>query len=183
MQCPPEELSALMRTASRGDEAAYRRLLTVLTPRLRAMATRGLARAGRGNEDAEDIVQETLLAIHLKRQTWDERQPLEPWVRAIAHHKLVDAMRRRGFRQMITIEDCGNLLSVEQAPVEHGAAVCADLLTRLPERQRRIVEAMSIEGKSAREVGEMLGMTEGAVRVALHRALKLLSDVFRQDEP
>lgn len=181
MQRRPEDLSTLMRAANGGDEAAYRRLLTALASALRRIATRGLARAGRGNDDVEDIVQETLLAIHLKRHTWDAGQPLEPWVRAIAHHKLVDAMRRRGFRQTITIDDCGDLLSVEQHPIEHGTGECADMLARLPERQRRIVEAMSIEGRTAREVGDLLGMKEGAVRVALHRALKTLADAYRQD--
>ena len=51
--------------------------------------------AGLGVEDSEDIVQDALLAMHLKRDTWDDSQPLEPWLRAIAHHKMVDHLRRR----------------------------------------------------------------------------------------
>jgi RNA polymerase sigma-70 factor, ECF subfamily len=176
MQEHPEDLSTLMRAANRGDASAYRRLLDALASSLRAGARRGLARAGRGPEDAEDIVQETLLAIHLKRHTWDESQPLEPWVRAIAHHKLVDGLRRRGFRQHLPIEDYEEILSVPAEPVALSAVECAELLSRLPGRQRQIVQAISIEGRSAREVGDRLGMTEGAVRVALHRALKGLAD-------
>ena len=61
-----------------GNSAAYRRLLAQLTPALRAFAGRGLARAGASGADAEDIVQETLLALHLKRQTWDENGPRAP---------------------------------------------------------------------------------------------------------
>jgi RNA polymerase sigma-70 factor, ECF subfamily len=56
----------LMRAANLGDAEAYRKLLLQLTPVLRSLARRGLARAGLAVQDAEDIVQETLLAIHLK---------------------------------------------------------------------------------------------------------------------
>lgn len=182
MQEDRQDLSTLMRLANRGDEAAYRRLLTALAGPLRSMVRRGLARAGRGTDEIEDIVQETLLAIHLKRQTWDERQPLEPWVRAIAHYKLVDALRRRGFRQSVPIEDYSDVLSVAEEPAELSSAECAELLASLPERQRQIVQAISIEGHSAREVGERIGMTEGAVRVALHRTLKALAAGLRRGD-
>ncbi len=178
-----EDLTSLMRAANLGDEAAYRRLLTKLAVPLRSIARRGLARAGRGNDDTEDIVQETLLAIHLKRHTWIDSQPLEPWVRAIAHHKLVDALRRRGFRHYIPLEDCDEIMSVNQQPIEFSEGECADVLATLPERQRQIVQSISIEGRSAREVADRLGMQEGAVRVALHRALKVLADSYRRDEP
>ncbi len=61
-----------MRAGNAGDADSYRRLLLQLAPVLRAAARRGLARAGMADTDAEDVVQETLLAIHLKRQSWDE---------------------------------------------------------------------------------------------------------------
>lgn len=183
MQLRAEDLATLMRSANRGDEAAYRRLLMALVQPLRSIARRGLARAGKGNDDVEDIVQETLLAIHLKRHTWDERQPLEPWVHAIARHKLVDALRRRRFRATVTIEDCDEQLGFEPQLAEFSVAECADVLARLPDRPRQIVQAIAIEGRSAREVAERLGMTEGAVRVALHRALKSLAAELQRDVP
>ena len=90
--------AGLMRAANGGDAAAYNRLLTSLAPAIRSVARRGLGRAGFAVEEAEDVVQETLLAIHLKRHTWDPSMPLGPWVRAIARNKLIDSMRRRGRR-------------------------------------------------------------------------------------
>ncbi len=182
MQRSPEDLSTLMRAANRGDAVAYRQVLAGLVDVLRAISRRGLARAGRENTDDEDIVQETLLAIHLKRHTWDEAKPLMPWVRAIAHHKLVDALRRRGFRTHLPIEDFEDILSNGSALSPTTAIECEAMLAQLPERQRQIVEAISIEGHSARDIGLRLGMTEGAVRVALHRALKTLADGFRSEE-
>ena len=92
------EWGDLMRAANRGDAAAYNELLASLAPVLRSVTRRGLARGGLPVEDAEDIVQETLLAVHLKRQTWDESLPFMPWLRAVARNKLLDAVRRRGRR-------------------------------------------------------------------------------------
>src|SRR5262245_6607572 len=178
-----EDLSALMRAARDGDDEAYRRLLGGVAVWLRSVARRGLLRAGRGVEDSEDIVQETLLAMHLKRDTWDASQPLEPWLRAIVHHKLVDHLRRRGFRENVDIGDYVETLASPQAPQPEASADARQMLACLSERQRRIVEAISIEGFSARDVGQRLGMSEGAVRVALHRALKVLAVAYRRQRP
>lgn len=178
----PEDLATLMRAANSGDAVAYRQVLAGLAGNLRIIARRGLARAGRSGDDAEDIVQETLLAIHLKRHTWNEALPLMPWVRAIAHHKLVDAMRRRGFRTHLPIEDFEDTLGADATPSPAWSSECEVLLSRLPERQRQIVQAMSIEGHSARDIGVRLGMSEGAVRVALHRALKALAEGLAEVE-
>ena len=126
-------------------------------------------------------MQEALLAMHLKRDTWDETQPLEPWLRAIARHKLADHLRRRGFRDHVDIDDYANSL---EAAVDGDASATIDfrrLLASLPERQRRIVEEISLEGRRAADVAAGLGMSEGAVRVSLHRALKALAAFYRRD--
>lgn len=186
MTDPFEELADWMRAANRGDALAYRRLLDALAPRLRAVVRRGLARTGRSDVDGEDIVQETLLAVHLKRQTWDEAQPLMPWVRAIAHYKLVDALRRRGFREHLPIETVEAALPEGVEPEPEPAAAASDireLLGRLSDRQREIVVGMAIEGRSAKELGERLGMADGTVRVVLHRSLRLLADIVRKGKP
>jgi RNA polymerase sigma-70 factor, ECF subfamily len=179
LQRPPD-LSALMRAANAGDATAYRRALEGLALWLRPIVKRGLYHAGRGSEDVEDIVQETLLAVHLKRHTWDAREPLEPWVRAIAHHKLVDMLRRRGFQHHLPIDDYFDRLAAQ--PDASTAGTTNDMLSILTPAARQIVEGMSMEGCSAREVGERLGMSEGAVRVALHRALRRLAAAYRKGE-
>ncbi len=176
-----DELSSLMRAGNAGDAGAYRTLLQMLAGRLRISVRRALARIGRGPEEAEDIVQETLLALHLKRHTWDHSQPVEPWVRGIARYKMIDALRRRGFTEHRSIDDFADVFAAPQTD-EAGTLAARDLLTKLPERDRQIVQAMSIEGRSAKEAGAPLGMTEGAVRVALHRALKVLASAARKGD-
>ena len=176
-----DDLSSLMRAARLGDDAAYRRLLMQVATWLRGITRRSLAAAGRRVDDSEDIVQETLLAMHLKRDTWDETQPLEPWLRAIARHKLVDHLRRRGVTDHVDIEDLSETLAAPANDPVGPAADARRLLAGLPERQRRIVEGVSLDGQSAQEVGARLGMSEGAVRVPLHRALKALAAAYRRD--
>ena len=173
-----DDWSSLMRAANNGDEGAYNRLLTSLAPAVRAATRRGLGRVGLAVEEAEDIVQETLLAIHLKRHTWDPSLPLGPWVRAIAHNKLIDAFRRRGRRIHVPIDDVVDTLA---ANTEESTPLPGRLdahIQSLPDRQRGVVQAISLEGASIRETATRLGMSEGAVRVALHRGLAALSAKF-----
>lgn len=175
------DLSALMRSARQGDDEAYRRLLGEVAVWLRVVVRRGLVSAGRGAADCEDVVQETLLAMHLKRDSWDEARPIGPWLRAIARHKLADHLRRRGFTDHVDIDDHAD---APELAVDVDAAASVDsrqMLASLPERQRRIVQEISIEGRRAADVAQGLGMSEGAVRVTLHRALKALAAFYRRD--
>src|ERR1700732_3658040 len=102
---PDDPWSKMMKAAVPGDEGVYRHLLEDISRSVRAMARGAFARARVGDADIEDAVQETLLAIHLKRDTWDGGLRLAPWVAAIARHKIIDALRRRGARQYAPIED------------------------------------------------------------------------------
>src|SRR5690348_2986078 len=103
-----------MRAAIGGDSAAYHTLLQSLSTVLRPAVRRGFTQAGARLGDVEDVVQETLLALHLKRNTWDPSQPLGPWERAIARHKLIDALRRRGRRIQIPIDSVLDTLAAEE---------------------------------------------------------------------
>jgi RNA polymerase sigma-70 factor (ECF subfamily) len=169
-----------MRAANAGDGIAYRRLLEALAPFLRALVRRGFARSGLGTADVEDVVQETLLAIHLKRQTWDEDEALTPWVTAIARHKLIDGLRRRGRHQEIPIDDLVDVLPAKEATAHLSSREAERLLAMLRGRQRQIVYALSIEGMSTREAAARFRISEGAVRVALHRGLSALARACRE---
>jgi RNA polymerase sigma-70 factor (ECF subfamily) len=172
-----------MRAANHGDAGAYRQLLGDLAPVLRRVAARGFARYQLGLEDVEDVVQETLLALHLKRHTWDERQPLLPWLSAIARHKTVDNLRRRGKHTHLPIDDVSYLLAADPRPQDADRLDARHLIATLKGRQREIVQAISMDGASARQVAQRLGMTEGAVRVAFHRAVQSLAKAFRSGSP
>jgi RNA polymerase sigma-70 factor (ECF subfamily) len=177
-----EEWAAWMRAAIDGDEAAYRRLLESLSHGLRAAVRRGFAQAGASLSDVEDVVQETLLALHLKRNTWDPSQPLGPWVRAIARHKLIDALRRRGRRIQVPIESVLETLAAEENSSGVDRQDAERLVNGLHGRQLEVVRAISLEGQSIRDVAQRLQMKEVAVRVALHRGLKALAALHKKDD-
>jgi RNA polymerase sigma-70 factor (ECF subfamily) len=171
--------TAWMRAAISGDAAAYRRFLVAVTPHLRAMARHRCRMAGASEGDVEDIVQEVLLAIHLKRGTWDQSRPIGPWIAAIVRHKLVDALRRRGRHVTVPIDEVIDTLGAEDHADGASPAEIDRLLAQLKIRQREIVKSISINGSSVRETADRLHMSEGAVRVALHRALKTLAALYR----
>jgi RNA polymerase sigma-70 factor (ECF subfamily) len=169
-----------MRAALNGDSAAYAALLAELSRVLRAQVSKALSRAGRGNAEVEDIVQEVLLAIHLKRDSWNPELPFSPWLNAVARYKLIDCLRRRGSARDVAVEDLAEVLAAPDS-TNNDRADATRLVSRLDERPRAIVEAISLEGRSAGEVATTLNMSEGAVRVALHRALKTLAKLYREE--
>ncbi|WP_156420724.1 sigma-70 family RNA polymerase sigma factor [Aureimonas sp. AU22] len=179
MRSREEDWSAWMAAALEGDEPSYRRFLEAVTPHLRMLVRGRLSAFGAGNQDLEDVVQEALLAIHLKRGTWDPQRPIGPWISAIARNKLVDALRRRGHRIHVPIEDVVDLVPDERQTTSMDEHDVDRMLGSLKPVQRDIVQAVSLDGTSVRDTAERLSMTEGAVRVALHRALKSLAMLYR----
>ena len=172
------EWSQQMCAAISGDEAAYRRLLNDLSRALRSIVRRGFSGVSAGPNEVEDVVQEVMLAIHLKRHTWDQSKPIGPWIMAIARNKMIDGLRRKGRRTEVPID---GLLDVLEAGGHEDAIHAYDVgrvLGGLSGRNREIVQAITLDGHSAMDVAKKLGMTEVAVRVNLHRSLKTLAQTY-----
>jgi RNA polymerase sigma factor (sigma-70 family) len=168
-----------MRAGMAGDAGAYRQFLVSVTPHVRTVARSRCRSLGVPEGEAEDVVQEVLLAIHLKRGTWDQSRPVGPWVAAITRNKLIDVLRRHGRRVAVPIEEFAESLRADDQSPEFSSRDVDVLLAQLRPQQREIVQSLSIDGRSIRETADRLKMTEGAVRVALHRALKALSVLYR----
>lgn len=164
-----------MRSAIAGDEAAYAEFLRDAARLVRALARRKLG-SGSGI-DPEDVVQEALLAIHLKRHTWRSDEPILPWLAAIARYKVVDGFRRRGRRMEVDIEDYAEFLEAPAADMlgerDIGRAIAA-----LAPGQHKVVASVAVDGRSIRETAAAFGMTENAVRVAWHRGLAAIAAKF-----
>lgn len=166
-----------MRAARRGDAAAYRGLLAEIAAALRGMTRARLSRMGLSPDEAEDVVQETLIALHAKRHTWDEDRPFLPWLHAIARYRMIDAARRLGRVRARTVaspvEDLADLLPAP-APREGAALDRERLVAALPGRERGVVAALGLEGMSVTAAARRFAISEGAVRVAFHRGLTRL---------
>ena len=157
-----------------GDAAAYHAFLQDLSAHLRSFLRRRLARMP---DEVEDLVQETLLAVHNQRHTFDVAQPLTPWVHAIARYKLVDFLRRRSRGNLTTepLDDDLDVLSTADADAAEARRDLGKLLDLLPERQRRPIVCVKVQGLSVAETAGLTGMSESAVKVAVHRGLKALA--------
>lgn len=165
-----------------GDAAAHRALLSRLSSRLRGYYKGRLARIGRDATEAEDLVQEALIAIHVGRHTYDPGEAFTPWVQAIARYKLVDHLRRtRASTADAPIDDAADLMAQD----DHGGVESAHdlrrLLARLPEKMRRAIECVKIEGMSVAETASRYGVSESAVKVNVHRGLKALAATIARE--
>lgn len=166
---------ALMLRGLDGDAGAWRVLLTDLGAHLRPFMARRLFT---DPSEAEDLVQETLIAIHAKRATWDPSQGFTAWAFTIARHKLVDYLRRQGRRPTAPLDEAAELFA--DHTVEDGAARwdLSRCLSLLPARQRRLIEDVRLTGLSVAEAAARHGYTEAAAKVSLHRSLKTLAARF-----
>jgi len=173
-----ERLRPLMIRSLEGDAGSHRQLLGLLGRYLRGYFARRLrAQAA----EVEDLVQETLLAVHLKRDSYDRSLPFTPWAYALARYKLIDHLRRRHRSIQVPLEDAGALFAAEDA--EEGA-IRTDLdrlLQRLPDRQRTLIEDVKIKGFSVEEAARKRGITAVSARVMLHRSLKWLNQALRDE--
>ncbi|WP_244404102.1 sigma-70 family RNA polymerase sigma factor [Fulvimarina pelagi] len=169
------EMSVLLQDGLSGDNGAYGRFLEGAARILRGFCARKLP-PGLPGFDAEDLVQEILMAVHAKRHTWRTEEPVEPWLFAIARYKAIDAFRKHGKRIEVDISDHVDAMFVEPDVSGLVARDVMKAVDTLDGRTREVVTAISIEGKSIEETAERLDISRGAVRVAFHRGLKILSE-------
>jgi RNA polymerase sigma-70 factor (ECF subfamily) len=169
-------LKALMLLGLAGDASAQTALLDDLARRLRAYFAR---RLGADSADLEDLVQESLIAIHLKRHTYDQTQPFTPWAYAIARYKLIDHLRRSRSHREAPLDDALELTDPNEPQDPDAALDLARLLAALPERQRRLVTDVKITGLSIDEVSRKSGLSPSAVKVGVHRAVGAMARRFR----
>jgi len=175
-----EKLRNLLMRGLAGEEAAYRGFLQELSAHLRAFLRKRLARLP---DEVEDLVQESLLAVHNQRHTYDPGQPLTAWIHAIAKYKLVDLLRRREKRELLTdpLEDEFSLVSAADTEAADARRDLGKLLAQLPDRQRLPIVHVKLEGLSVAEAAKRTGLSESAVKVGVHRGLKALAAIIRGD--
>lgn len=164
--------------AQGGDEDAYREALTLIAARLRGYFGRRMQSLP---DEVEDLVQETLLVLHLKRGTYDPSVPVSAWLHAIARHKLVDLWRRRGRREALH-EPLDDLDEAQHPMAEEAHSSRRDLgalLMTLPVAQRTAIALIKLEGLSVSEAAARTGVSESALKVQVHRGLKRLAAMVR----
>jgi RNA polymerase sigma-70 factor (ECF subfamily) len=172
----PDRFGPLMQAAQAGDGAAYNALLRGVLPLLRARLRQRLYQPA----DAEDAVQDTLLAVHALRHTYDPGRPFLPWLFAIAERKAIDRMRSSGRRRARETSlddvpaDSMTLAAAPRAEAEVAARQVRDLIARLPPAQRAALSLAKLRELPLTEAARESGMSVGALKVASHRAVRAL---------
>ena len=180
VQALEAQLNALMVASMGGHRRAYQTLLRLSAERLRSYFRRRLTRR---EADVEDLVQETLMAIHNKRASYDPSLPFTAWLHGIARYRLIDFLRRDKHRATLSVDDGFE-------PADYGAfeavlaeADVASLLAELPSKQAAAIRLTRIEGYSVREAAELSGQSEPAVKVNVHRGLgRLIAAIKGSDD-
>lgn len=168
-----EQVAAEFKKALAGDMVIYREFLQKITPVIRGVVHSKLPSFD--SASIEDVVQEVLLAVHSKRQTWQQDKPLLPWLYAIARYKAIDALRAQNKGDAGADLDIDEIDEIEApaSTLEQNMDVQA-AVDKLDGKLANVVRAIGVEGISVQEAGERLEMSDNAVRVAFHRGLKQL---------
>jgi RNA polymerase sigma-70 factor (ECF subfamily) len=168
------ELKTLMIAGLAGDAAAYRVLLTALRDVLRRYFVRRI-----GQDEAEDLVQEALIALHTRRATYDANQPFTPWLYAIARYKLLDRLRRARVRATVPLDNASDLFAEDESEAALARRDLDRLLRALPAETQALIRQVKIEGLTMQEAAARAGRSEIAVRVGIHRGLKTIANNLR----
>lgn len=176
------ELKTLMLASLNGDAASHRALLNRLSSRLRAYYKGKLTRMGRSASEAEDLVQEAVLAIHIKRHTYNPDELLTPWVHAIAHYKLVDFLRRtRASFTDVPIDEADEIMAHDDHSDAESTYDVRRLMEKLPKNMHCAIKAVKLEGLSTAEAAQRCGLSESGVKVNVHRGLKVLAVLIARE--
>lgn len=161
-----------------GDSVAYHGFLKALSAHLRAYFRKRLFQRP---DEVEDLVQDTLLAVHNQRHTYRSDQPLTAWVHAIARYKLVDMLRARSSREALTdpLDDELEVFATSDTDAADAKRDLDKLLGTLPDKQRLPIVHVKVEGLSVVEAARLTGMSESAIKIGVHRGMKALAARIR----
>jgi RNA polymerase sigma factor (sigma-70 family) len=163
-----DDWGGLMVAAQNGHGGAYRRLLSEISEWLARYFTRRLPPG-----DVDDAVQETLLAIHRRRHTYDPQYPLGPWLAAIAKRKWIDQLRSLGRRP--TDELSENLSVGDHEASVISSSVLAGLLEELRPAQAQAILLVKVQGYSIEDASRETGLSPSAIKMNIHRGLARLT--------
>jgi RNA polymerase sigma-70 factor (ECF subfamily) len=170
------EWRRLMAAAQAGDRAAYERLLRQVLPFIRAI----VARQHRAQDHVEDAVQDVLLTLHRVRHTYDPSRPFTHWLATLARRRSIDLLRRKSrlaaaeAADQIAYEPFADPGANNERERRDWSGALRGALAALPERQRRAVELTKLRELSLAEASVASGMSIGALKINVHRAIKAM---------
>jgi len=169
--------SAWMASAQAGDREAYTKLMAELANAIESFV-RARFGGARDHDFLEDCVQEALLTLHRVRHTWNPRLPFRPWLFAIVRHRVIDLLRRRAVRRTEELPDEEPAREADPGAGLEGAR----LLATLEPAYREALVLTKFEGYSLEEAATRAGVSTGAMKTRVHRALRTLQKRLREED-
>lgn len=176
-----EKYANKMRQAQQGDNKAYEDLFKKVTPLIAGFIYNRIGKKA----DNDDILQEILLAIHRSSHTYNTERSFKGWMFAIADHKLKDYFRsyyRKRLLTQVDFDDVKDFITHDVTNDSSSGESLVDLIDELPPKQKKIIYMMKVEGYSAKEVALAVNMSVSAVKVAAHRAYKVIGKNYSKKD-
>lgn len=163
-----------------GNAASYQLFLRQVSGLLRAYLRRRLSSTP---DEVEDLLQETLLAIHCQRHTYRRDALLSPWLYAIARYKLIDFLRRRSRQEALhePLDEEADYWLQRDDDAHASNRDFERMLAALPAHQLLPIMHTKLEGRSVAETAGLTGMTASAVKVGVHRGMKALAKMWKEE--
>lgn len=177
----PEEArwSEWMVRAQEGDRRAYEELMTELGGAIERFLLRRFGRVG-ASDFVEECVQESLLAIHRARHSYDPSRRFRPWLLTIVRHKAIDLLRHGRLRLHRPLpEDGAAFASTDDVS---GRMDAATLLHRLEPKYREALILTKLEGHSLEEAAARSGVSVSAMKTRVHRAMRAVQQSLLRDD-
>jgi RNA polymerase sigma factor (sigma-70 family) len=170
---------ALMTAGHHGDARAYKTLLGEIAIWLTCYFSRRLPPAM-----VENATQDTLLAIHTRRHTYEPGRLFGPWMAGIARHKWIDQLRAMSRQPSCSLDDD---LVEEPRVADHGSSVISGIVLRalmaqLKPAQAEAIRLVKLRGFSIEEAARITGQSSALVKVNIHRGIARLSAMAQQAE-
>lgn len=161
----PEQL----RQVAEGESRAFRRLYDAFAPKVYQYAVMRTGSAA----DAEEIVQETMLAVWNGRAELVSRGSIDAWIFRIARNKTADLLRRRRIRQAVPLDEAlaGAVVDGEDPA---GSVDAKEVLSQLGEEERDLILMVFLMDMTYEEAGEALGVPAGTVKSRMHHLRRKL---------
>ena len=176
MSVDKDQLKLSAAKAQQGDKVSLEYFLKTVQEVVRAFVKKRLYL----EQLQEDASQEILLAIYKALPTYDAKQEIFPWLFTIMRRRLIDVLRKYSPEKVKEVFPEEGFFSDLHATEEMASFnEFLEFLETLPERSRKAIELVHLQGKTKAEAADELGVSEGNVRVILHRAVKQVKTFFK----
>ena len=138
--------------------------------------------------EAEDVVQETLIKVWNRRDRWEELDSIEAFCLSICRNISLDKIKKAE-NQNQSIEEGHDAPDLsytsnpeEQAMQRDRIRLIRHLIDHLPEKQRSCMQLRDFEGKSYKEIAQVLGISEEQVKINIFRARQTIKQKYIETE-